>query len=99
MPEKNRMAKATVPPMAPLDRRSSGSTAWSADQVRARTPSDIDSTSVATPRARGTLAHLRAQAGASLTSVRISPSGARTDTAQVVAPRIITPSMTACPPT
>jgi len=85
--------------MTPLDSCSSGATCWLADHDSARMPSCMDSTRVATPRARGTLAHFFDQAGASFTSVRISPSGVRTATAQVVAPRIITPSITAWPPT
>jgi hypothetical protein len=84
-----------VPPMAPLESRSSGSNCWLADQLRARSPRAIDSTRVATPRASGNLAHFLAHSGASLTSSLMSPSGVRTATAQVEAPRIMTPSMTA----
>jgi len=97
--EKNTMAKASVPPMAPFERRSSGAICWSADHCSARSPSAIDSARVATPRTRGTLAHRFDHSGASLTSVLIPPSGVRTDTPHVDAPRIMTPSMTACPPT
>ena len=91
------MAKAIVPPMAPFDSRSSGSSCWSADHSSALTPSDIDSASVATPRTSGTLAQRFAQSGRRDVR-RCRRRAVRTATAHVDAPRIMTPSMTAWPP-
>jgi hypothetical protein len=50
------------------------------------------------PRSIGTFAQRSAHVGASWVTISISPSGVRTATAHELAPRIITPSMTAWPP-
>ena len=91
-------ATAIVPPMAPLERRSSSGTCRFADHASALNPSVSDSASAMTPRSNGMRAYRSDQRGASWTSSSMTYSGVRTATAQLVAPRIITPSMTAWPP-
>ena len=46
-------ATAIVPPMAPLERRSSSGTCRFADQASALNPRDNDSASIITPRTNG----------------------------------------------
>ena len=87
-----------VQPIALPEIRSSSGNWMLADHDSALNPSAIDSPSAMTPRTSGIFDHRSAHAGASCTSVWMSPSGVRTDTAHVRSPRIMTPSTTACPP-
>ena len=78
------------------------SPAFSADHDSARNPSVSDSRRTKTPRMNGdlrslgTAGHAREARGV---CASMTPSGRRTATAQASGARIITPSMTACPPT
>src|SRR5205823_2378778 len=72
--------------------------AWAPDHSMALAPSRSDSTSPTTPRATGTRRHRSPDRGTAPLLVTMAPSGFRTATAQVDAPRIITPPSTACPP-
>ena len=91
-------ATPIVHPIAVLEIRSSSGSWTFADHDNALKPSAIDSPSAMTPRRSGTFDQRWAHDGASCTSVWMSPSGVRTDTAHVRSPRIMTPSTTACPP-
>ncbi len=52
-PVKIASATAIVPPMAPLERRSSSGTCRFADHASALNPSESDSASIITPRTNG----------------------------------------------
>ena len=97
-PVKKISAIAIVQPMA-LDEMRSSSGIWrSADQASALNPRPRDSASAVTPRTTGIFDQRSDHVGASWVTTSIPPSGSRTATAQVWAPRIMTPSTTACPP-
>ena len=80
---------------------SSPSAASDAERISIRVPMTSVSYSRKTPRRNGVRISLRSaeRAGGSGSDiVTISPDGGRTLIATVVRPRIITPSMRACPP-
>ena len=95
---KNASATPMVQPIALLEICSSSGIWRFADHDSALKPSAIDSPSDMTPRTSGIFDQRSAQAGASWTSISMSPSGVRTATAHVCSPRIMTPSTTAWPP-
>ena len=72
----------------------------SAENIRAFMPRPSASQSATKPRSTGSFItgclYIAAFNGSSWTI--IEPSGARTATAMYLCPRIITPSITACPP-
>src|SRR6185295_12312364 len=75
--------------------------AWSAEMASARNPSTRLSARATTPRMIGRRAHRRPCAHGEMapSTTWMVSSGRRTATDQWLTPRIITPSMTACPPT
>ena len=80
---------------------SSPSAASDAERMSIRVPMTRVSYSRKIPRRNGILMSLRSAesaAGSGSDIVTISPDGGRTLIATVVRPRIITPSMSACPP-
>jgi hypothetical protein len=102
MPTKTARARNMDAPTAapPTSSRSSSGSEWVAEIPRARMPSASESNSVNTPRIIGHFSHGR-RCGAVVVgrhSSQMSPAGRRTATAHRSRPRIITPSMTACPP-
>src|SRR5436305_2714456 len=96
----NRISANTIEnPICFEDRRSSSGMAWFAEMVRALMPIARDCHRAMTPRNPGQRRNRRrCETETSCDSRWMSPSGRRTATAQWSRPRIITPSMTACPP-
>ena len=92
------MVMATMPL---LSSTSSPSAAIAAERISMRVPITSASYSRITPRSSGILISrrsARSAAGSGSLIVRISPDGGRTLMATVVRPRIMTPSISACPP-
>ena len=95
------MAMIMVPTTAFFDISSSSSPAFCADQESALNPSVNASASTKKPRRNGIDAKRfrLVAAGSSLRLASMTPSGRRTATAHEAGARIMTPSMTAWPPT
>ncbi len=87
-------------PADPSNEGCSAPTATSADHISARVPMPSASQSIVRPRTNGSrLIGPLYSTGFRLSSwTTSSPCGLRTATATRFAPRIITPSITACPP-
>ena len=96
------MLKTIVIAIVPLlSSTSSPSAAMAADRMSMRVPMTRVSYSRKTPRRNGILMSFRSAeraAGSGSDMVWISPDGGRTLMATVVRPRIMTPSIRACPP-
>ena len=94
-------AMAIVPASSLSESCSSSSPAIFADHESERMPMTRDSTSATVPRRKGFLktGKRSEKDRTSFDSTEILPSGVRTAVAERPGPRIITPSMTACPPT
>ena len=100
-PTASRTEVAMVIAISLLESCSSSSPDICAEYASAFIPSLNDSNNAITPRSSGffKIGYLSRILLTSFTSTIISPSGWRTATATLSLPRIITPSMTACPPT
>ena len=94
-------ANAIVPAISLSVSCSSSSPAIFAEYDSERMPSTSDSTSDTVPRKNGFLriVYLSAMECTGPQSTSMRPSGLRTAVATFPGPRIMTPSMTACPPT
>src|SRR5262245_57016016 len=102
MPSVKPMAVRERPPSPPSPPSSATSpAAWSAEIASARRPRTRLSARATTPRTIGTRSQRRpcAQGEIAPSTTWMVSSGRRTATDQLVTPRIITPSMTAWPPT